>query len=185
MDSRGREVAVAWNGALSEWKGSSLSDLWVEMWERCLMMVCLAGSELTREKGAKPITTSSSNSVPPQSSHTHLLTSTMGKRKRNNAYMYPTVAYVQPPPPFSPPIAMQRSVWDSIMNGNFVDAKIFAFSRRSREPGRVDTPKTLFVNTHVLATACSYFRSGMPSLVFFGRLPFTVPSVRFPRWHCD
>ena len=27
MDKRGREEAVAWNGALSEWKGSSLSDL--------------------------------------------------------------------------------------------------------------------------------------------------------------
>ncbi|KAF9790820.1 hypothetical protein BJ322DRAFT_412454 [Thelephora terrestris] len=60
---------------------------------------------------------------------------------------------------FSPPLAMQQSMWDSIVNGNLIDAKIFAFSRRSREPGRVDTPKVLFVNTHVLAAACSYFHS--------------------------
>jgi hypothetical protein len=48
------------------------------------------------------------------------------------------------------------------------DAKIFAFSRRSREPGRVDTPKVLFVNTHVLAAACSYFHSSkfQPSFKF-------------------
>ena len=45
------------------------------------------------------------------------------------------------------------------MIGNFIDAKIFAFSRRACEPGRVDTPKALFVNTHTLATACSYFDS--------------------------
>ena len=60
---------------------------------------------------------------------------------------------------FSPPLAMQESVWSSILNGDFIDAKIFAFSRRSHTPGRVDTPKPLFVNTHVLATACSYFES--------------------------
>ena len=60
---------------------------------------------------------------------------------------------------FFPPLAMQQSVWNSIVNGNFIDAKIFAFSRRSRTLGRVDTPKALFVNTHVLATACSYFES--------------------------
>ena len=54
---------------------------------------------------------------------------------------------------------MQQSVWDSIVNGNFIDAKIFAFSRRCREPGQVDTPKAIFVNTYVLAAACSYFQS--------------------------
>ena len=53
MDRRGREEAVAWDGALSEWKGSSLLDLWVEMWERCSMIVCLAEFELTREKGVE------------------------------------------------------------------------------------------------------------------------------------
>ena len=58
---------------------------------------------------------------------------------------------------------MQQSVWDSAVSGEFIDAKIFAFSRRSGElPGRVDTPKPLFVNTHVLATACSYFESSAP-----------------------
>ena len=61
---------------------------------------------------------------------------------------------------FSPPLAMQESVWNSIPNGDFIDAKIFAFSRRSHVPGRVDTPKALFVNTRALATACSYFNSG-------------------------
>ena len=61
---------------------------------------------------------------------------------------------------------MQQSVWDSVVNGNFVDAKIFAFSRRSHEPGQVNTPKALFVNTHVLATACSYFRSSAPFFLF-------------------
>ena len=70
------------------------------------------------------------------------------------------------PSNFSPPIAMQKSIWDSVVNGNFIDAKIFAFSRRSREPGRVDTPKALFVNTHTLATECSYFQSSM-SYYFF------------------
>jgi len=65
------------------------------------------------------------------------------------------------PATFTPPIAMQRSVWDSVKGGNFIDAKIIAFSRHSRKPGRVDTPKALFVNTHVLATACSYFESSM------------------------
>jgi hypothetical protein len=74
---------------------------------------------------------------------------------------------------------MQRSVWDSIVNGNFIDAKIFAFSRRSREPGRVDTPKALFINTHVLATACSYFRSGTPLFPLFSfevsRLTLIIP----------
>lgn len=132
----------------------------------------------------KPVTTSSPYPVPPQSSHTHLLASTMGRRRYRYDTYAPDVTYVQQPPTFSPPIAMRQSVWDSIVNGNFVDAKIFAFSRRSREPGRVDTPKTLFVNTHVLAAACSYFRSGMPSL-FFGEPPLTVPSVRFSRWHFD
>ena len=63
---------------------------------------------------------------------------------------------------FLPPLAMQESVWDSTVNGNFIDAKIFAFSRHSRKPGRVDTPKALFVNTHILATACSYFKSSTP-----------------------
>ena len=53
MDKRGREEAVAWNGALSEWKGSSLSDLWVEIWERCSMIVCFAGFKLTSEKGVE------------------------------------------------------------------------------------------------------------------------------------
>ena len=67
---------------------------------------------------------------------------------------------------FSPPLAMQKSVWDSIVNGNFIDAKIFAFSRRSHEPGRVNTPKALFVNTHVLAAACGYFQSSALFLLF-------------------
>jgi len=103
--------------------------------------------------------------------HTLLLGSTMGKRKRTYNYtsfndgIIP-VTHVQPPTTFSPPLAMQQSVWDSVVGGNFVDAKIFAFSRHSREPGRVDTPKALFVNTHVLATACSYFRSRTPFLIF-------------------
>ena len=68
---------------------------------------------------------------------------------------------------------MQESMWDSILNGNFIDAKIFAFSRRSHTPGRVDTPKPLFVNTHVLATACSYFESSgctSPSLQSSGNI---------------
>ena len=63
------------------------------------------------------------------------------------------------PAAFFPPLAMQQSVWDSVLGGNFIDAKLFAFSRRSREPGRVDTPKAIFVNTHVLSAACSYFQS--------------------------
>jgi len=71
---------------------------------------------------------------------------------------------------------MQQSVWDSIVNGSFIDAKIFVFSRRSHESGRVNTPKALFVNTHVLATACGYFRSCMHPL-FFGGLPSTIPTV--------
>ena len=74
---------------------------------------------------------------------------------------------------FSPPLAMQKSVWDSIVNGNFIDAKIFAFSRRSREPGRVNTPKALFVNTHVLAAACGYFQSSALFL-FFRDLLLTI-----------
>ena len=61
---------------------------------------------------------------------------------------------------FFPPLAMQESVWNSISNGDFIDTKIFAFSRRSRVPGRVDAPKALFVNTRALATACGYFDSG-------------------------
>ena len=72
---------------------------------------------------------------------------------------------------------MQQSVWDSITNGNFIDAKIYAYSRRSlQEPGRVHTPKALFVNTHVLAAACDYFRSSMPS-IFFEDPPFTIPTA--------
>ena len=82
----------------------------------------------------------------------------------------------QQPATFSPPIAMQRSVWDSVTNGNFIDAKIIAFSRRSREPGRVDTPKALFVNTHVLATACSYFESSTASHLL-QRYPVTIPAA--------
>jgi len=77
-------------------------------------------------------------------------------------------APTQGPTVFYPPLAMQQSVWDSIVNGNFIDAKIFAFSRRSREPGRVDAPKPLFVNTHVLGAACGYFRSSTPSFSFGG-----------------
>ena len=105
----------------------------------------------------------------------------MGKRRRHETFTYQAVTTVQPtipvqPTTFSPPIAMQQSVWDSIVNGNFVDAKIFAFSRRSHEPGQVNTPKPLFVNTHVLATACSYFRSSPPFLFFRG-LSLTVPAV--------
>ena len=78
---------------------------------------------------------------------------------------------------FSPPLAMQQSVWDSITNGNFIDAKIYAYSRRSpQEPGRVHTPKALFVNTHVLAAACDYFRSSMPFVFLWGPL-FTIPTA--------
>jgi hypothetical protein len=91
-------------------------------------------------------------------------------------WLFEPVVPAQPPTTFSPPLAMQRSVWDSIMDGNFVNAKIFAFSRRSHEPGQVDTPKALFVNTHVLATACSYFRSGTPLYLFKG-LTLIVPTV--------
>ena len=65
--------------------------------------------------------------------------------------------------PFSPPLAMQQSIWDSITDGNFIDAKVFAYSRRARGSGRVHTPKALFVNAHVLASACGYFRSSTPS----------------------
>ena len=100
-------------------------------------------------------------------SHTLLLSSTMGRRKRtyNYAFLDIAPATVQPPTTFFPPLAMQQSVWDSIVGGNFVDAKIFAFSRHSREPGQVDTPKALFVNAHVLATTCSYFRSRASFLI--------------------
>jgi hypothetical protein len=94
----------------------------------------------------------------------------MGKGRRY--YTYTPVVHsappIQQPTTFSPPLAMQQSVWDSIVNGNFIDAKIFAFSRRSHEPGRVDTPKALFINTHVLATACSYFRTSTPLPLFRG-----------------
>ena len=68
-------------------------------------------------------------------------------------------------PKFFPPLTMQQSVWDSIANGNFINAKIFAFSRRSRVSGRVDTPKVLYVNTHVLGTACTYFQSSASPLL--------------------
>jgi len=37
-------------------------------------------------------------------------------------------------------------------------------------------PRALFVNTHVLASACSYFRSCTPSPTF-GGLPLTIPIV--------
>ena len=74
---------------------------------------------------------------------------------------------IQQPVAFFPPLAMQQSVWDSVLGGNFIDAKIFAFSRRSREPGRVNIPKAIFVNTHVLAAACSYFQSST-SFPFLG-----------------
>lgn len=61
---------------------------------------------------------------------------------------------------FFPPIGMQESLWNSTTHGNFIDAKIFAFSRRSsNRPTRVHSPRALFVNTHVLATACTFFRS--------------------------
>jgi hypothetical protein len=70
---------------------------------------------------------------------------------------------------------MQQAIWDSILNGNFINAKIFAYSRRSHKPGRVDTPKALFVNTHVLANACSYFRSSRwPSYFFRGVLSLII-----------
>jgi hypothetical protein len=97
--------------------------------------------------------------------------SSPGKLKRPQP-----AASAQQPTTFSPPLAIQQSVWDSIVGGNFIDAKIFAFSRRAREPGRVDTPKALFVNTHVLAAACSYFQSGTP-LYFFGGLTLTIPTA--------
>jgi len=104
-------------------------------------------------------------------SHTFLPRPTMGKRKRtyyNVASLLDEtvpVTRAQQPTTFSPPLAMQQSVWDSVVGGNFIDAKIFAYSRRSREPGRVDAPKALFINTHVLATACSYFRSRTPFII--------------------
>ena len=47
---------------------------------------------------------------------------------------------------------------------------------RSREPGRVDTPNVLFVNAHVLATACSHFESGT-GLHFLQRRPVTTPTA--------
>ena len=71
---------------------------------------------------------------------------------------------------------MQQAVWDSIANGRFVDAKIFAYSRCDRESGRVHTPRPLFVNTHVLANACSFFRSSMVFL-FSGDLPLSTIAV--------
>jgi hypothetical protein len=74
-------------------------------------------------------------------------------------------APVQEPGTFFPPLSMQESMWNSITDGNFIDAKLFAYSRRSHEPGRVGTPEVLFVNTHVLATACSYFRFSTSSLL--------------------
>lgn len=70
----------------------------------------------------------------------------------------------QQPTPFSPPLAMQQSVWDSTGNGNFINAKVFAFSRISLRSWRVDTPKALFVNAHVLAAAYSYFQTSAPPL---------------------
>jgi len=97
--------------------------------------------------------------------HTYL-TSTMGK---------PKPAGVQSTT-FFPPLAIQQSVWDSILNGNFIDAKIFAFSRRSRKSGRVDTPKVLFVNIHVLASACTYFQSS-GSLLFLSIHPVTTTTA--------
>ena len=93
---------------------------------------------------------------------------------RKPTTFFPPLA--QQPTTFSPPLALQQSVWDSIVHGNFIDAKIFAFSRRSREPGRVDTPKALFINTHVLVTACSYFQSGAP-LYFFRGLMLIIPTA--------
>ena len=93
---------------------------------------------------------------------------------RKPTTFFPPLA--QQPTTFSPPLALQQSVWDSIVHGNFIDAKIFAFSRRTREPGRVDTPKALFVNTHVLATACGYFQSGTP-LYFFKGLMLIIPTA--------
>ena len=94
----------------------------------------------------------------------------------------PVATTVPEPTPFRPPRAMQQALWDAIASGNFIDAKIFAFSRRSRKPGRVDTPKALFVNTHVLASACSYFESsGCPPLFFFffsfSRAPGNTPTA--------
>lgn len=103
--------------------------------------------------------------IPPefQPSRVHLLTFVMAFRKPMD----------QEPRTFFPPLAMQESVWDSIVSGDFINAKIFAFSRRSRKPGRVDTPKAIFVNTRVLETACSYFQSSMspPPLETFSNLP--------------
>ena len=101
------------------------------------------------------------NPVPPHSSHTHLLTSTMKNSER------PALESA----PFSPPLAMQQSVWDSTVKGNFIDAKIFAFSRRTLfDPLQVDTPKALFVNTHVLEAAYGYFKTSASSF------PLEAPS---------
>jgi hypothetical protein len=153
-----------------------------------------------------PIGSSWLSPVSPRSSHTHLLSSTMAKGTRRSQPVAPAqkpttpaqrpttpiqrpttpvqqpMTPVQQPTVFSPPLAMQRSMWDSIVNGNFIDAKIFAFSRRSREPGRVDTPKALSINTHVLATACSYFRSGTPLFPLFSfkvSRPTLIISIAF------
>lgn len=64
---------------------------------------------------------------------------------------------------------MQQSIWDSITDGGFIDAKIFAFTQRSYgQPGqrvRVHAPEALFVNTRVLAAACSFFRSSASLLL--------------------
>jgi hypothetical protein len=115
--------------------------------------------------------------TPPHSTRVNAFASTMPKAKHRYRNSAPIPVWApEPPKPqperFSPPLAMQQAIWDSISNGNFIDAKIFAYSRRSSEPGRVDTPKALFVNTHVLATACSYFRSSTRSpLPFSSREP--------------
>ena len=70
---------------------------------------------------------------------------------------------------FFPPLTMQQSIWNSITDGDFVDAKIFAFTQRSYgRPGqrvRVHAPEALFVNTRVLVNACSFFQSSMSSLL--------------------
>ena len=76
---------------------------------------------------------------------------------------------------FSPPIATQRSMWASIVDGNLIGAKIFAFSRRRHEHGRVTAPKGLFVNTRVLAAACDYFRSSGLSIFVRGSPIYHYP----------
>ena len=146
----------------------------------CCNMNVLCQSSSSRSKAVAPWIISKSDRL--QGGHIHFrhsasLHHNMSGRWRHAPQTAPQVATNVQLESFSPSLAMQQSVWDSIANGSFINAKIYVYSRRSRqEPGRVHTPKVLFVNTHVLAAACDYFRSSMP-FIFFEDTPFTIPTV--------